>query len=156
MDLPQPAWKPDIVENVSSIVECMRTYTDEKRAFVAFKYGTIVFSNLSAPRPDSDYKATLMAVAHQSPDFKVIPMEDKNLLVRFTGPVSGLVLVDHYLANSSNIQRGVIDGGLLPGEQLITPSELAAPEDHYYAGLYARAKLYQDINSCQIVERFIP
>lgn len=156
MDLPQPTWEPVDVESVSEIVERMRVYTDEKRAFVAYKFGTVVFSDSSSARSDVDYETTLMSVVHQPPDFKVMPMEDGNLLVRFAGPVSGLVLAKHYADRLDEIRSNVVSGGLLPGEQLVTPTEIKADKDHYFAGVYARAKLYRDTASRQIVERFVP
>lgn len=156
MDWPRPNWRPDVVEDLETTVERMSEYTDQKRAFVVFQFGTVVFSDSAFARIDSDYVTTLKAVVQQTPDFNVISMNDGNLLVRFAGPVSGLVLAEFYGAHENEIRAGVVTGGLLPGEQLVAPSESNVPEEHYYAGLYARAKMFRDVESCEIAKRYVP
>jgi len=155
-ETPKPTWQPELVDDVPTIASCVRGYTNGQRAFVVYELGTIVFSDSPRSRSDSDYNATLTAVVTRPPDFKVMRMEDGNLLVRFAGLVTGLVLADFYTEHEETIRRGVDSGGLLPGEQLMTEATLEIPESHYYAGLFARAKLYLDAAREQIVERFTP
>ena len=153
---PKPEWIPVIVEDINIIAERLRSYTGGSRAFVVYEYGTTVFSDTSLARNDEDYNTTLDFVTQQAPDFKVIPMNDGNFLVRFARTVSGLVLRDFYLEHVDGIRSSVEKKGLLPGERLLTTSGDTINIEHYHAGVYARAKLYQDVAERNIKIRFIP
>lgn len=154
--MPMPAWKPELVEDVELVAEKLREYTNGGRAFVVYQCGTAVFSDTAAERPDQDYEATLVAVAHQAPDFSVLPMQGGNYLVRFAGPVCGLVLGAFYAEHAGEIRRQIELGGLLPGEQLMEGGERSNPVEHYYIGLFARAKLYRDVEGKNVAIRFAP
>ena len=156
MKSPEPIWKPSTVEAVEMVAAKMLEYTDRKRAFVVFSFGTVVFSDTRFARSDIDYCQTLLSAVQRPPDFRVILMNDRNLLVRFAGPVSGIVLNEFYLANKMAITSGVESGGLLPGETLVAPAETSVLLDHYIAGLYARAKLYSDVGTNRIASRIEP
>lgn len=121
-----------------------------------YNFSTIVFSDTNEGKLDGEYTATLQAVTNMRPDFKVLDMNDYNFLVRFAGPVSGVVLRDFYDQNKLVIEKAVSEGGLLPGETLIFGENGSVPDVHYYTGLYARAKLYRDADNPQICVRFIP
>lgn len=154
--MPMPAWKPELVEDTALVARKMREYTNDGRAFVVYQCGTVVFSDTAANHPDQDYEATLVAVAHQAADFNVMPMQDGNYLVRFAGPVCGLVVGDFYAAHAKEIKEKIESGGLLSGEQVMDAGEATAPVDHYYIGLFARAKLYRDVGEKIIAIRFDP
>lgn len=153
-EVPKPSWTPVSVEPASDVESRACEYTNKQRAFAVYTSGTIVFSDSVQARPDDDYHSTLEAAVMQSPDFKVMPMEDGNYLVRFSGPVTGVVLSGFFKANRESIQAALIDGGLLPGEEIVAPVDV--PEEHYWVGLFARAKLYADARSLQIASRFTP
>ena len=154
--MPMPAWKPELVEDAELVAEKLREYTNGGRAFVVYQCGTAVFSDTATARPDQDYEETLIAVAHQAPDFSVIPMKDGNYLVRFAGPVCGVVMSNFYAQNASEIREKIGQAGLLPGEQVMEAGEVSAPAEHYYIGLFARAKLYRDVEEKIIASRFSP
>ncbi|MEZ6072113.1 MAG: hypothetical protein R3C10_18110 [Pirellulales bacterium] len=156
MILPKPSWEPDIVEDVNEILERMKSYTNGSRAFVVYSHGTTVFSDSASQHSDEVFHETLEAVVMRPPDFKVMPMEDGNLMVRFSGPVCGLVLGKFYLDHQEDIVANVTSGGLLDGEAILSPQHLTIPESHYYAGLYGRAKLYCDVSTLHIQNRFAP
>lgn len=153
---PKPTWKPMKVESPASVGERMCEYTDRKRAFVVFRFGTVVFSDSNQERSDVDYFATLRASVMQSPDFRVIPMQDGNLLVRFVGPVTGFVDVSFFSVHESDILSGIKEGGLLPGEHLMTSMGHTDVQNHYFSGIYARAKLFRDVEEGEIVLRYLP
>ena len=155
MDYPRPTWQPTNVEDVDEIVERHIEYTDYQRAFVVFKWGTVVASDSTLARTDGDYMTTLMWVVNHSPDFNVISMNDENFVVRFRGPVSGIVLRGFFAVHSSEIYKGVDEGGSVPGEQLMS-KEGQIDQETYYVGLYARAKMYRDAAEQTIVRRFVP
>jgi hypothetical protein len=134
----------------------MCEYTDRKRAFVVFGFGTTVFSDSAAARSDDDYERTLKSVAIMHPDFRVVPMQDGNALVRFNGPVTGVVLADFYRANEATIRNGVVSGGMLENEVVVVAEKSDAEQRDFIAGLYARAKLYRDVEDCRIAQRFEP
>ena len=150
------SWQPDAVEDPIAIAKLAAFYTGRTRAFVVYKSGTIVFSDTTQPRPDGDYDATLLAAVSEPPSFNVQEMREGNFLVRFKGPVTGLVLGDFYDEHREAIRVGVDSGALLPGEEVRAGTESPVPRKHYYVGLYARSKLYADVQSLEICERFIP
>lgn len=149
-------WQPTSVEDPATIAEVAAFYTGRSRAFVVYKSGTIVFSDTGSARPDGDYDVTLLDAVKGTSDFNVREMEDGNHLVRFRGPVTGIVLRSFYDAHREAIRIGVDAGGLLPGEEVRPGTEAQVPREHYYVGLYARSKLFADAESRQICERFAP
>lgn len=154
IDLPKLEWVPVNFEPVPDIEAKACEYTNRQRAFAVYASGTVVFSDSSVQRPDGDYHATLVASALKSPDFTVMPMQDTNYLIRFSGPVAGIVLFRFWQYHSNSIKSSLVGGGYLPGEKLIAPQ--GTPEDQYWIGLFARAKLYADVGSQEIASRFIP
>lgn len=156
MIIPKPTWIPDVFESASDIADRIKFYTSSRRAFVVYSYGTTVFSESALPRDDDAYHQTICNVVVHPPDFKVMPMEDANFMIRFSGPVCGLVFGSFYHNNKSMIIAGVTAGGLLHGETLLSPENPSVPESHYYAGIYGRAKLYRDVERLQIEWRFNP
>lgn len=149
-------WCPDLVEEPTKIAELAALYTGRSRAFVVYKSGTIVFSDTGISRPDGDYDATLLDAVNESPNFNVQAMQQGNFLVRFRGPVTGLVLGEFYDQHRDAIRAGVEGGALLPGETVLVGTESQVPEEHYYVGLYARSKLFSDARNLEICERFAP
>lgn len=149
-------WQPNSVEGSETIAEVAAFYTDRSRAFVVYKAGTIVFSDTGSPRSDGDYDATLLEAVNGALDFNVREMKDGNFLVRFKGPVTGIVLRSFYDAHRETIKIGVDTGALLPGEEVHPGAEAQVPREHYYVGLYARSKLFIDAESREIGERFTP
>ena len=150
------AWTPEEVDPTDIVLERLKAFTDMERAFVVFKNGTAVFSDSKNARSDGDYQYTLEAAIALAPDFRTLPMEDGNLLIRFRGPVTGLVLREFYHDHESGIVTSLEDGGLLPGELLKQPVPEHDNSWHYYAGLFARAKLFADVESRVIEHRFVP
>lgn len=148
------AWKPSEFESPNEIVERFCSYTDRKRAFVVFSHGTVVFSDAEAARSDTDYVATLVQVTEDPPDFTVVPTKDSNFLIRFRGPVCGYVSRDFFCRHASAIRHELDVGGIFPCETLKLVHESSDAEEHYYVGLFARAKLFADVGSPFIAERF--
>ena len=149
-------WCPREVESPSDIAALAQKYTSAARAFVVYARGTIVFSDTSSPRKDPDYHATLLEAVRSKPDFTVQEMNDGNFLVRFKGPVTGIVMASFYDAHIDEIRSSVAEGGLLEGERVVAGTDAPIPSEHYYIGLYCRSKLFADANAPQIVERFPP
>lgn len=153
---PVLSWQPTVTESAEEVRKLAANYTNGRRAFVVFRSGTVVYSDSERHREDADYIATLEAVIVQSPDFKVVPLQDGNLLVRFTGPVTGIVVASFYAANSDSIAKGIVEGGFLPGESIIAGESSEPSEQQYRAGLYARAKMYADAVHPEIAARHCP
>lgn len=148
-------WKPLVTEDTKAVAEAAALYTGHTRAFVVYETGTIVFSDTDGARPDGDYEATLLAVVRETPNFTVQTMQQGNFLVRFKGPVTGLVLGDFFRRHGDAIRDDVDRGALFPGEEVRGGTDQVSQE-HYYVGLYARAKLYADASRPVIRERFVP
>jgi hypothetical protein len=147
IECPCPIWVPDRVEDIKIIYDRLAFYTNNKKHFVVYEYGTGVYPKKAECDP-IECDSILMSVVMNPPNFKVTPMKDGNFLVGFKGPVYGVVLGDFYQEYKDLIINNVLSGGLLPGEKLLKPeSDFSIPEDHYYIGLYARAKLYADAES---------
>ena|SRR5258708_3375257 len=152
----QPTWRPAEVESPLLISALAASYTSRTRALVVYKYGTVVFSDTASARSDEDYGSTLLNVTKSAPDFTVREMDDGNYLVRFKGPVASIVIAQFYFDRMVEFRNSVISGGFLPGESVIAGSDTSMPDNHYFIGLYARAKFFADAESLEIVERFIP
>ncbi len=154
IDIPKPNWQPSEVESLEDIKARACEYTNFQRAFVIYQSGTVVFFFFFYPRRAEDYNVILVSVVLQPPDFSVVPTKDNYYLFRFLGPVVGIVLSDFFVLNRDSILRNISDGGLLPGEHLLPRDDHQIQKEHYYIGLYARAKLYSDVTSQIISKRF--
>jgi len=150
------AWQPDVIENPATIAELGARYTGRSRAFVVYEFGTLVFSDTNVPRSIEEYDATLLAAVVSPPSFTVQDMQLGNFLVRFKGPVTGLVLGDFYRSHNTEIRNGIDTGGLILGEKVQVDTQSPVPEEHYYIGLYARSKLFADARNLKISEHFSP
>lgn len=154
MDYPVPSWRPTRVEPAEWFLSRMAFYTDETEGFVVLKNGTTVFDN-SATGPDLvTCRSALLGAISRSPDFSVIQMKDWNYVVRFRGPVYGLVsseLVDH---NLPELLYDALKMGLLPSEALLQEDHRETERGHHAIGLYARACLYLDLESQVEIARF--
>lgn len=152
---PMPRWEPDETEDAAAVADRLKDYTNASRSFVVYKYGTGVISDSRYPRSDADCAATLTSAVDSSPDFVVVPISDGNFITRFRNTVCGIVLRDHYERHRSEIEVLASTQGLLPGESLVAPANDAVGKEHYYVGIYARAKLYRDARAPSIVHRFV-
>jgi hypothetical protein len=153
---PRPQWRPSNVESPSLIARAASSYTNSTRAFVVYGFGTVVFSDTNKERLDIEYDNTLKMAITMQPDFSVLEMSDHNYLIRFSGPVSGVVLKNFYESNKIIINDGVAAGGLSPGEKILPGDSRSMSDIYYSVGLYARVKLYCDADDPQIFFRFVP
>ena len=147
-------WRPAEIESPAMVAALAEKYTSAARAFVVYAHGTIVYSDSGAPRDDVAYHATLLEAVRDRPNFTVQEMKDGNFLVRFKGPVTGIVLAAFYEARRHEIRSSVEGGGLLDGERVVAGTDAPIPSEHYYIGLYCRAKLFADASEPRIEERF--
>lgn len=134
-ETPKPSWTPSLVEDLGAIEELAAVYSSGAHAFVVYGAGTVVFSDTAQPRGDGDYDATLEEVVNHPPDFKVMPMQDGNYLVRFAGPVTGIVIAEFFQQHEETILSGLNEGGLLPSEQLVAPDDSQTSDENYCVGL---------------------
>ena len=156
MTTPFPSCKPENFESLQEVAEWLVVYTNDTRPFVLFSYGTAVVARSIEECTDDRCGLTLKASAARSPDFQVMTMEDGNFLVQFAGPVVGVVLRSVFVAHEREIVHGADEGGRLSGEMFLQPEDSSLPREHYYAGLYARAKLYRDVSDMTILHRHVP
>jgi hypothetical protein len=152
MDYPRITWKPDIDVGVGAIASKIAFFTGNQKPFVVYKNGTCIFPSIVDENCDEHCNEFLKAVVFQRPDFEVSKMEDGSYLVSFAGPVYALVLNDEYEKNRDYIVASINQGGLLPGEKILSGNSKDAPVDHYYIGLFARARLYADVAESCIVQ----
>jgi hypothetical protein len=154
MIYPRPSWTPRIDEDLGEIADRCAEYTDRCKAFAVFKWGTAIYSLSRTERSDAEYKQILALVVRTSPDFAVSHMKDRNFLVSFVGPVSGVVLRKTLDTHTAEIFENAPRGGILPDEHLV-PTAYTTHEK-FCVGLYARARLYQDAEDQELVVRFVP
>ena len=153
MDYPRPSWRPDVDINIDVVASKVTFFTNNQKPFVVYKNGTCVFPSIIDEKVDSHCYEFLKAVVSQSPDFEVSEMEDGNYLVSFTGPVYSLVLNDEFDKQKEHIVKSLNQGGLLPGEKILSGDGKQKPVEHYYIGLFARARLYADVADNKIAKR---
>src|SRR6185369_12059035 len=91
MNYPTPAWRPIRVEVPEWFVDRMAHYTDRRKGFLVYEHGTAVLDDSLSGADIIRCNASLLEVVTHHPDFTVMPMRDGNFVVRFRGPVYGLV-----------------------------------------------------------------
>lgn len=93
---------------------------------------------------------------HNSPDFNVVPMRDQNFVVRFRGPVSGIVLNPFFTTHVDDFRAELLGNGTIQGEYFAGDRNNNMDESTLLVGLYARAKMYRDVSDLIIARRFVP
>lgn len=156
MSYPRLTWRPTRTESREWFVDRMSHYTNRLKAFLLYRHGTVVYDGgPNGPSP-AVCDAALADVVTHSPDFSVMPMLDGNFLVRFRGPVFGLVSGAFAKENMARISAEATSRGLLPGEAILQPDAALVKAGHHVIGLYARASLYLDAESPIVVAKFVP
>jgi hypothetical protein len=151
MKYPRPSWSPEIFVDINSIAEKMSNFTGDKKPFSIFKNGTCVFPSFTGEKVNSHCIELLTEVVLQPPNFNVSKMNEGSYLVSFLSPVYSLVLDSEYKNNRDFIIDSINTGGLFPSEELLPSGDIKIPKDHYYIGLFARARLYNDVVNKEIV-----
>ena len=132
----------------------MAHYTDRRKGFLVYEHGTAVFDDSPSGPDIITCNASLLEVVTHHPDFSVMPMRDGNFIVRFRGPVYGLVDGVFARQNPQQLMSEALKLGLLPSEALLQSNDEAIKAGHHAIGLYARASLYLDAEWQVVVGRF--
>jgi len=151
MDYPKPTWRPDVDIDIDVIASKITFFTNNQKPFVVYANGTCVFPSVIDEGVDEHCYEFLEAVVFQFPNFEVSEMDDGNYLVSFTGPVYSLVLNEEFDKQKVYIVKSINEGGLLPGEKILSGDDEKKPAEHYYIGLFARARLYADVADNEVL-----
>jgi hypothetical protein len=99
----------------------------------------------------SEANDRLRAVTMRDPDFQVQRHADGNYLVTFKGGVGGLMPGDILHENLAHLRHEARSVGMLRSERLLTEEVGEDSELDMVAGLYVRARLYQDVEDMEVV-----
>jgi len=154
---PKPKWKPTVPVNVPRTVQMFAYYTDRKRAFVVFTYGTCVLLPDDTKDAEKDAKEILDKVYHYHPDFNPQAMDDGNFLVSYSQPACcSIVFKDEIESHRDYIDRNHLDG-LVRAEVLFNAKGEANKFDgRGKIGLFGRARMFLDAQTPVVVQVWRP
>ena len=150
---PVPAWRPEITQPLSRLVERIRFYTNGLKDFAIFENGTfaILADGLSDTEARLAAKDALRKVFHAHPDMNPLTMKDGNVLVRYNHDVGNLVLDDIVRANWSEIER-MHQQAVATAEMLITPLGQNVFDDFGKKALFGRCYMFMDAQSGKVAK----
>jgi hypothetical protein len=149
---PVPKWRPAIEQPLERIVDRIRYYTNNKRDFAVFRYGTCVLleDDLSDSQAVAAAKGVLHDIFQYHPDFKPLDMDDGNVLVTYNHPAVNVVLDDIAASRWSEIDANH-QKALATSEVLITPLGNNVFDDFGKKALFGRCFMFMDAQEPQVV-----
>lgn|SRR5581483_2451239 len=147
---PRPSWHPAYPLDVEWTVSHLLKYLGEKRPFYVFSKGTCVAGGEGKLLDLKSCEEKLFSVVNAQPDFRVRKFPDGNFLVGFRGPVVGLVSGIFLKDNFEILRKDARLRGYLPGERFL--SEEGGDGLELIAGIYARARLFDDVSSLTVAK----
>lgn len=149
---PVPDWRPSITQPLDRIIDRIRYYTDGKRDFAVFRYGTIVIlpPGLSDLEAENHATEALHRVFHAHPDMHPLNMDDGNILVRYNYDAANVVLSEVAAEHWSEIEREH-QRALATDEVLITPMGLNRFDEFGMKALFGRCFMFMDAQAPQVV-----
>jgi len=97
---------------------------------------------------------TLLSVVDNSPDFKVRMHPSGDILVTFKGGVGGVISSEFLKSHMNALRAEAFSKGKIGSEFFKTEGNENYDDIELIAGLYIRARLFQDVESKNIVEVF--
>jgi hypothetical protein len=150
---PIPKWEPNFSAPISELVERMEYYSDSKKDFVIFRYGTIVI--LPEQLNDNESKKyaleTLSKIYNYHPDMNPINMDDGNILVQYNHPAYNIVISSFVSKHMKEIRAKHLDA-LATDEVLITSMGNNKFDEFGMKALYGRTFMFMDAKSPEIVK----
>jgi hypothetical protein len=131
--------------DLDRVVASMRRYGDGEFAVGVLTHGTCFF-----PTPGQSFVSELARLfgkmRDQSPDFEVREMDDHNYVVAFGEHVVAVVSRDEFQRNRAVILKEARYSE--SSERILDARD--SPRDHLLIGLYARTRLFADMENPQI------
>ena len=125
---PKPKGKLTVSVDIPRTVRTFAYYTDSKRAFAVFSYGTCVLLPDGSKDVEKDAKEILDKVYHNHPDFNPRTMDDGQFLVSYWQPAFSVVFKE----------------------------ELEFDDDLIKVGLFGRARMFLDAQTPVVVQIWMP
>lgn len=149
---PVPKWRPAIEQPLERIVDRMRYYTNNKRDFAVFRYGTCVLleDDLSDSQVIVTAEGVLHDILHSHPDMKPLAMDDGNVLVSYNHPAMNVVLDDIAASLWPEIDARHQEA-LAASEVLITPLGKNVFDEFGKKALFGRCFMFMDAQTLDIV-----
>lgn len=146
----KPDWKPELAADIGWTITQMQKHL-RGQPYTLFNHGTCVVWPSGEPLSDQQARLTLQRVAQGQPDFKIRKQPDGDLLVTFRGGVGGIMSGQLLKAHFPALKAQALTQGFLDNESLQLPEGETADEMDLVAGLYVRARLFQDAEALVIV-----
>ncbi|WOI23410.1 hypothetical protein [Nonlabens ulvanivorans] len=148
---PKPSWKPDFPINYELILEKAIYYTDNKRQFAIFQFGTVV----TFPDKVTDIEVVALKILEDiylaHPDFNPKKMDDGNYVVEYSQPAFTIIFSEELERYSKYIEDNYMKG-LCKDEVLINSRGQANVfETEGKIGLFGRSKMFLNAQNPEIV-----
>lgn len=147
---PKPSWQPTVTPSIEWTIKKLHEYLPNNK-FVIFTNGSCVVWQ-GEGEPDVDKcKEILKSVVRSYPDFKVRRHRSGDFLVTFKGGVGSIVPGRLLQENFSTLKSEALSKGKLASEMLQVDNNTEDNDVDLIAGLYARARLYLDVETVSVV-----
>ena len=156
-DLPsKPEWKPNLPNNIDTIIERAKYYTGSKLQLAVLEYGTVIYF----PQTVDDIKRaafdTINRIYNSHPDFKPIEMDDGNYIVEYSQPAFTIVFKEEIENHWNYIETNHKDGVCTHEVLLNGKGEANIFDDVGKICLFGRAKMFMDAQKPDLVRMFDP
>ena len=150
---PVPDWRPEALQPQDEVVRALRHYTDGKKDFAVFRFGTfaLVPNELSDSDAITHALRSLHNVFHAHVDMRNSDMDDGNVLVTYNHGVGNVALHNTTSAISEEIERRHLQA-LATHEVLITPLGPNKFDNCGKKALFARCYMFMDAQDPEVVQ----
>lgn len=142
-EVSRPIWRPDTF-STCEWTNCYLMKYLGGRSFTQYSHGTCAIWIGEEILDLNEANQRLKIAASQHPDFRVQRHIDGNYLVTFKGSIGGIMSGELLMANLGKLRQEALTLGVLPNEKFLIDHRDSEEELDMIAGLYVRARLYQD------------
>jgi hypothetical protein len=150
---PVPKWRPEIIQPLDQIIDRVAYYTNRKKDFAVFRYGTCVLlpDGLSQEKAVEIAKDVLSLIFNYHPDMKPRDMDDGNIAIQYNHPALNVVLSSVASKHWAEIERMHLDA-LATHEVLMTPLGPNKFDDFGKKALFGRCFMFMDAQAPEVVQ----
>ena len=150
---PVPDWQPDLVQPQDELIAALRHYTNGKKDFAVFRFGT--FALLPGGLSDADATThalrSLHNVFHAHVDMRNAEMDDRNVLVSYNHGVGNVALAKATSCIWAEIEKQH-QRALATHEVLVTPLGQNVFDACGKKALFARCYMFMDAQNPEVTQ----
>ena len=150
---PVPDWRPDVVQPQDEVIRVLRHYTDGKKDFAVFRFGTfaLIPNGLDDSGANAHALRSLHNVFHAHVDMRNAEMDDGNVLVTYNHGIGNVALNKITSAIWEDIEKQH-QRALATHEVLITPQGSNKFDSCGKRALFARCYMFMDAQDPEVVQ----